>query len=133
MSSFSDIVGQRCKSQDSRLDRTDFDIQKGKPKGSLTAALRTHESQSEGSRGAACDPLIQGLIDRLPHPDSVWLPSERAKWLRTAESIFDLVYKLGDADREVSHLSSTNSRPTEPISGNERKKVQALALQGEDA
>lgn len=117
MSSFSEIVGQRCRSQDSRLDRTDFAVQKGK-RGSLTTALRTHESRSEGGRGATCDSLIQGLIDRLPHPDSVWLPSERAKWLRTAESVFDLVYKVGDTDQVESRLPSTNNTSIERPTGN---------------
>jgi hypothetical protein len=130
MSTFSEIVGQRPTSQDSRPDRTDFLVRRGKPRDSLAAALRTHEGVTEASSGAVPDALIQGLIDRLPSPDSVWSPSERARWLRTAESIFDLVYKVGDADRVVSRLPSTNK--VEMLSGNERKKAEAVS-EGEDA
>jgi len=42
------------------------------------------------------DPLIQGLIDRLPTPDTTWSLDDRAKWLRTASSIFVLIYKTAD-------------------------------------
>ncbi len=45
------------------------------------------------------DLLIQGLVERLPAPNAVWPLDERANWLRTAASVFDLVYK----DREREH------------------------------
>lgn len=38
-------------------------------------------------------PFIQGLIEKLPAPDSEWELSARAKWLVTAANIFDLMYK----------------------------------------
>ena len=44
------------------------------------------------------DPLIRGLVARLPKADTVWPLEERAKWLRTAASIFALVYRTGDED-----------------------------------
>jgi hypothetical protein len=48
------------------------------------------------------DLLIQGLLDRLPKPNATWSLDDRAKWLRTAASIFGLVYKSSDGDqREV--------------------------------
>jgi hypothetical protein len=135
MSSFSEIVGPRRASQDSKFDRTDFLVRKGKPPTSLAAALRTHEEEdvTEDSSVAVRDALIQGLIDRLPSPDSVWSPSERATWLRTAESVFDLVYKVGEPDRVASRLPSTSKAPVELLSGSERKKVQAVASQDENA
>lgn len=133
MSSFSEIVGQRRKSLNSRLERTDFLTQKGKPRGSLAAALCAHEGVTERSPGAAPDALIQGLINRLPTPDSIWSPSERARWLRTAESIFDLVYKVGDTSRAEARLPSTTNTPVTLLSGDERKKAQAVSRQNEDA
>jgi hypothetical protein len=45
------------------------------------------------------DLLIQGLLDRLPKPNAIWSLEDRAKWLRTAASIFGLVYKSSDGDR----------------------------------
>ena len=47
------------------------------------------------------DPLIQGLINRLPEPDSSWSLTDRVKWLRTASNIFGLIYKSEGEDKEV--------------------------------
>jgi len=53
--------------------------------------------------GKAADPLIQGLVDRLPKRNETWNLDERVKWLRTAISIFGLVYKASDGEqREIS-------------------------------
>jgi hypothetical protein len=48
------------------------------------------------------DPLIQGLVARLPNPDSAWSLEDRMKWLRAAANIFVLIHKLDDGeDREL--------------------------------
>jgi hypothetical protein len=74
------------------------------PSESLTAKLlvaQQNEVQDSGNR--APDPLLQGLIDRLPKPNGIWSLDDRSKWLRTAATIFDLVYKAGDGEqREIS-------------------------------
>ena len=46
----------------------------------------------------ATDPLIQGLMERLPKPDTVWSLDDRGKWLRAAAVIFSLIYKLDERD-----------------------------------
>lgn len=38
-------------------------------------------------------PFVRGLLDTLPPPDTDWDESKRADWLRTAASIFKLIYK----------------------------------------
>ena len=38
-------------------------------------------------------------MDRLPVADGIWSLDDRAKWLRTAASVFGLVYKTGDDER----------------------------------
>ena len=58
----------------------------------LTARLLSNQAAESKEGQINADPLIQGLIDRLPKPDGPWPLEERAKWLRTAVSIFDLVY-----------------------------------------
>jgi hypothetical protein len=51
------------------------------------------------------DLLIQGLVERLPKTNFLWSLEDRAKWLRTAASIFSLVYKADDHERrEISVL-----------------------------
>ena len=55
------------------------------------------------------DLLIQGLVDRLPKPNAVWSLEERAKWLRTAASVFGLVYK--DCDGEEREIGIVFGKP----------------------
>ncbi len=48
------------------------------------------------------DPIIQGLINRLPPSGSSWPKAKRKLWLQILESSFDLVYvdgAEGDADK----------------------------------
>ena len=55
-------------------------------------------SPQEGSTVKSTDPLIQGLLNRLPEPDSIWSLNDRIKWLRTAANIFGLIYKCDEGD-----------------------------------
>jgi hypothetical protein len=55
------------------------------------------------------DLLIQGLVDRLPKPNAVWSLEERARWLRTAASVFGLVYK--DSDGEEREIGIVFGKP----------------------
>src|ERR1700747_3710941 len=59
-------------------------------------------NEQEVSTENSPDPLIQGLINRLPEPDSIWSLNDRVKWLRTAANIFGLMYKCRESeDKEV--------------------------------
>jgi hypothetical protein len=42
--------------------------------------------------GGQYDPLIEGLLNRLPAPDSPWSMVERRKWLQTAAMNFEMLY-----------------------------------------
>jgi hypothetical protein len=50
------------------------------------------------------DPLIQALVKRLPKSDSNWSLEDRAKWLRAAAIIFNLVYNPGEADSKTDDM-----------------------------
>src|ERR1700757_4935922 len=54
------------------------------------------------------DPLIQALVGKLPKPDAVWSLEDRAKWLRAAAIIFNLVYKPAakEPDAKIEDLAS---------------------------
>jgi hypothetical protein len=70
-------------------------------------------AEAEESFPIRTDLLIRGLVERLPKPDGVWSLDDRAKWLRTAASIFDLVYKTGDGERgEISVASAKQQADT---------------------
>ena len=77
---------------------------KTEPTESLTPLklLGAQASDAEGDDRGITDLLIQGLLDRLPKPNGIWSLDDRAKWLRTAASIFGLVYKASDGEhREI--------------------------------
>ena len=50
------------------------------------------------ANGGSSDLLIRGLVERLPAIDEAWPLPERAKWLRTAATIFALVYRTGEGE-----------------------------------
>src|SRR5262245_1963278 len=50
------------------------------------------------ANGGSSDLLIRGLVERLPAIDKAWPLAERAKWLRTAATIFALVYRTGEGE-----------------------------------
>jgi hypothetical protein len=52
------------------------------------------------------DPLIQALVKKLPRPNSIWSLEDRAKWLRAAAIIFNLVYKPGETDSKTEDMPS---------------------------
>ena len=59
-------------------------------------------SPKERSTDKSHDLLIQGLVNRLPEPDSVWSLNDRIKWLRTAANIFGLIYESSEGeDKEI--------------------------------
>jgi hypothetical protein len=62
---------------------------------------------AERSGAESCeipDPLIQALLKKLPKPNSIWSLEDRAKWLRAAAIIFNLVYKQGEVDSKTEDM-----------------------------
>jgi hypothetical protein len=71
-------------------------------KDSLVTKLLVAQKNDAGEAAASTDLLIQGLMERLPKANGVWSLEDRAKWLRTGVSIFDLVYQADHGDhREI--------------------------------
>lgn len=46
-------------------------------------------------------PFVEGLLKELPEPTTEWKLERRVKWLRTAASIFDIIYKENEESREI--------------------------------
>ena len=61
-----------------------------------------HGGGSGGGRPPApdFDPIIQGLLSRLPKSGDVWPEAERKIWLQLLEGSFKLIYK--DKDEAAS-------------------------------
>ena len=73
---------------------------------------RTGGGHGSGGRGSAhkLHPFVEGLINKLPEPDTEWDLVARAKWLTTAANIFDLMYQPGpDLGIKVTLEGSTLS------------------------
>lgn len=58
------------------------------------------------------DPVIKGLIDKLPPPGSVWAEPDRQLWLQILESSFKLIYE----DKPIA-LPPPISKPAEGEDG----------------
>jgi len=63
----------------------------------------TEQEEPERNRGGKSSgggeeyhPFIQGLLRKLPLPDTDWPAEGRLKWLQTAANIFDLMYTDSD-------------------------------------
>ena len=81
------------------------------PSKSLTEPLGARQSAIETNSGVP-DPLIQTLVDRLPKPNSIWSIEDRAKWLRAAAVIFNLVYKTDNGEGKELAFPKQNTEPT---------------------
>lgn len=90
--------------------------------------LKIEESREEGGTGAGggtgsggggseYHPFIQGLLLKLPAPETEWSIPDRAKWLQTAAQIFGLIYKDNGGSLTVTILD--RGQPKEGTKGGE--------------
>jgi hypothetical protein len=78
---------------------------------SLTDRLLSAQASHTAESDQRIDNLLEGLVELLPNPNSVWTLNERVKWLRLAIAIFDLSYKVGDGrDREINIVLDQDSK-----------------------
>jgi hypothetical protein len=69
-----------------------------------TPALTLVDTSERSDASEMPDPLIQALVKKLPKPNSTWSLEDRAKWLRAAAIIFNLVYKPGEVDSKTEDM-----------------------------
>lgn len=97
------MFGPKKDEAESLRDKTPFLTNSLKSNEGLEPRMLLDERSEEVESAGTTDLLIEGLMNRLPPPDSTWSLDRRAKWLQTAGSIFDLVYKVDDGEqREIS-------------------------------
>jgi hypothetical protein len=69
----------------------------GTPPADLEPKKETHEDLKTGSGGGGdpptIDPIIDGLLKRLPKTGDVWPEADRKLWLQLLEGSFKLIYK----------------------------------------
>lgn len=62
-----------------------------------TEGHRSERSDTDGNSEsrAALDPIIDGLLARLPKPQAIWPQEEQELWLKLLAGSFNLIYKSG--------------------------------------
>jgi hypothetical protein len=68
----------------------------------LTLVDTAERNEAESSEMP--DPLIQALVQKLPKANNILSLEDRAKWLRAAAIIFNLVYKPGEVDSKTEDM-----------------------------
>ena len=119
------ILGPNQERASSPVDRSRLDLSWAEASKRLTPLnLLTSRPEADGEGGAEAgeeggtiDLLLLGLVERLPRPDQYWALDDRAKWLRTAATIFALVYKTvpGD-DGDIGVVLTKRGTPQETLS-----------------
>jgi hypothetical protein len=96
-------------SGEDRLVRPKYEIptkQTAEKQGSGEFGAKRKSDDSDESKGVVSHggyhPFIEGLLKTLPTVETEWPSRDRAKWLKTAANMFDLIYKGGDAEIEVT-------------------------------
>jgi hypothetical protein len=82
------------------------------------------------ANGGSSDLLIRGLVERLPAIDKAWPLAERAKWLRTAATIFALVYRTGEGEDGEIGVALTGASKSAPETPARAKDMPAESTEG---
>ena len=103
MNSLSDIVGRK-QTQQADADSSPFVLRRLESSRAMAERLARQASGPEPADDNQ-DPLIRGLVGRLPKPSSTWCLEDRVRWLRTADRIFDLIYSADDKTQKEIKIS----------------------------
>lgn len=68
-----------------------------------------------GGGGDNLDPLISGLVKRLPAPGTIWSIGARVKWLQAAANNFDLIFETDAADSGKTISISSQDESGGPV------------------
>jgi hypothetical protein len=53
---------------------------------------KAYAEPNNGPEAYHLDPIIDGLLERLPAPGDYWDKAQRKLWLTIIEQVFDLIY-----------------------------------------
>jgi hypothetical protein len=80
----------------SQRDATKTSSARETSKHETTLQRSGNDGGASGGGGASDHPFIQGLLQKLPAPETQWDDEGRAAWIEAAVKIFDLMYKGGE-------------------------------------
>jgi hypothetical protein len=92
-----------------------FVPQEGAPSEAANEGGGNGQGGGGGGGSGAVDPIIGGLLARLPKSGSVWPESERKLWLQLLEGSFKLIYKDGLGPRP-DYLPASSAKMGEKLS-----------------
>lgn len=117
MEKLSDFLGHKPQPEGNGAQNKSADFispRKLQPNESLIEKLRGSPANHTADYDRGIDRLVQGLMDLLPKPDSIWSIEARVKWLRLAEGIFDIGYKTGDGEQGEISIVAVRQVPGAP-------------------
>lgn len=87
-----------------KLDTGDSEDVAGQREKERERERERQRQNDQGGGGGPQDPLIVGLVKRLPQAGAVWDVDARAAWLRLATSIFDVVYEGANGEITINAI-----------------------------
>jgi hypothetical protein len=117
MEKLSDFLGHKPQPERNGAQNKSADFispRRLQPNESLIEKLRGSPANQTADYERGIDRLVQGLMDLLPKPDSIWSIEDRVKWLRLAEGIFDIGYKIGDGEQGEISIVAVRQVPGAP-------------------
>jgi hypothetical protein len=93
------ISGMRTR-VDPLNERSRLVMRSAEPDENPTVKLVDTSQPNDAKSNPMPDPLIQALVDKLPKPNSIWSIDDRAKWLRAAAMLFNLIYRTDEGERK---------------------------------
>jgi hypothetical protein len=101
-------------------ERSRLVVRSAEPDENSTVKLVNTSQPNDAESNVMPDPLIQALVDKLPKPNSIWSIDDRAKWLRAAAMLFNLVYRTDEGERKQpcsNHKTEETPAAPSPLSG----------------
>jgi len=75
--------------------------------------VTAHSGSANGAGDLQIDPIIHGLLLRLPDSGEVWTETERKLWMEIIETSFKLIYKEPDPGTERGLVEQIRMRVRE--------------------
>lgn len=91
-----------------RADDAEIDRLRAEERDNQEESIAKARKGGNGGNGGGYHPFVEGLLQTMPEPGTLWAIEGRAAWLEAAANVFKLMYQ-GDGKITVSAQASTNT------------------------